>query len=287
LLDSLLQEKMALNTAHANGGVLIHAGESILLFCDNVTMEFAGQDGPEFKGSKQGRLYLTTHRMIFNNKKTDDKMVSFSFPFVALKDVELEQPVFGANYIKGKVRAQPGGNFTGEAKFKLHFKSGGAIDFGQAMLKAAQMAGRHTVSDAPPPYQPPSSDWYAAPPPAYSANPAGYGGWVPPTHAFPDMPPANSVYMTDAPPPYPGINGTNGYSNGAGGGGGGAGGWTAPHVNGSTQMTSAERKAAEASAPPVQTGYFDPNNPGQAYVPPPDYYNDPPPGYADTRDKKK
>jgi len=202
---------MALNTAHANGGVLIHAGESILLFCDNVTMEFSGQDGAEFKGSKQGRLYLTTHRMIFNNKKTDDKMVSFSFPFVALKDVELEQPVFGANYIKGKVRAQPGGNFTGEAKFKLHFKSGGAIDFGQAMLKAAQMAGRHNVSDAPPPYQPPSSDWYAAPPPAYSANPAGYGGWVPPTHVFPDMPPANTVYMTDAPPPYPGINGTNGY----------------------------------------------------------------------------
>ena len=116
-----------------------------------------------------------------------DKMVSFSFPFVALKDVELEQPVFGANYIKGKVRAQPGGNFTGEAKFKLHFKSGGAIDFGQAMLKAAQMAGRHNVSDAPPPYQPPSSDWYAAPPPAYSANPAGYGGWVPPTHVFPNM----------------------------------------------------------------------------------------------------
>ena len=71
MLDSLLQEKMALNTAHANGGVLIHAGESILLFCDNVTMEFSGQDGAEFKGSKQGRLYLTTHRMIFNNKKTD------------------------------------------------------------------------------------------------------------------------------------------------------------------------------------------------------------------------
>ena len=64
---------------------------------------------------------MTTHRMIFNNKKTDvswkfastgiilktffqDMMVSFSFPFVALKDVELEQPVFGANYIKGKVR---------------------------------------------------------------------------------------------------------------------------------------------------------------------------------------
>ena len=130
-----------------------------------------------------------------------DKMVSFSFPFVALKDVELEQPVFGANYIKGKVcwsniltpgkpyiyenvlsktcslkrghrtillpflRSEPNlvaislvrefniyvlhhlnifhSNSklashvwnSGEAKFKLHFKSGGAIDFGQAMLK--------------------------------------------------------------------------------------------------------------------------------------------------------
>ena len=73
----------------------------------------------------------------------------------------------------------------------------------------------------------------------------------------------------------------------------------------------------EATAPPVQTGYFDPNNPGresleenkhtlsllkspkvtmskdfqnvfsgQAYVPPPAYYNDPPPGYSDDRSKK-
>ena len=58
----------------------------------------------EFKGEKKGRLYLTTHRMIFNTKKQDDPMKSFSFPFVALKDVELEQPIFGANYIKGKVR---------------------------------------------------------------------------------------------------------------------------------------------------------------------------------------
>ena len=171
-------------------------------------MNFAGQDGATFKGDKSGRLYLTTHRMIFNNKNKSNPMQSFSFPFVALKDVgilcilyimnsvfivdprgrpvvirlsvrpktsksnenhcrsglwagrvdhwwhtcfvfitltryslqvELEQPIFGANFIKGKVRAQPNGNFVGEAKFKLYFKSGGAIDFGQAMLRAAQM----------------------------------------------------------------------------------------------------------------------------------------------------
>ena len=56
-----------------------------------------------------------------------------------LSQVELEQPVFGANYIKGTVIAQPNGGWTGQAKFKLTFKHGGAIEFGQAMLKVASM----------------------------------------------------------------------------------------------------------------------------------------------------
>ena len=138
---------MSMNTAHANNGVLLHAGERqvtywklkqinsvcfissakkvffdrgvnggwrkninnmdnlifnrILLFCDNVTMSFSGLREPAFDGDKSGRLYLTTHRMVFNNKNQKDGMKSFSFPFVAIRNVELEQPVFGANYIKG------------------------------------------------------------------------------------------------------------------------------------------------------------------------------------------
>lgn len=47
--------------------------------------------------------------------------------------------MFSANYIKGKVHAQPNGNFIGEVKFKITFKSGGAIEYGQAMLKAAHL----------------------------------------------------------------------------------------------------------------------------------------------------
>ena len=58
---------------------------------------------------------------------------------LSLPQVELEQPVFGANYIKGTVNAQPNGGWTGQAKFKLTFKHGGAIEFGQAMLKVASM----------------------------------------------------------------------------------------------------------------------------------------------------
>ena len=57
---------------------------SILLFCDNVTMSFSGpRNVNAFNGGdKQGRLYLTTHRMIFNNKKQGDPLMSFSFPFI-------------------------------------------------------------------------------------------------------------------------------------------------------------------------------------------------------------
>lgn len=52
-------------------------------------MEFSGQDNNLFKGSKQGRVYLTSHRMIFNSKKPSDAMQSFSAPFVALSDVSM------------------------------------------------------------------------------------------------------------------------------------------------------------------------------------------------------
>lgn len=303
---------MSLNTAHANNGVLIHAGEGILIFCDNVTMEFSGQDSPAFKGTKQGRVYLTTHRMIFNNKKASDPMQSFSFPFVTLNDVQLEQPVFGANYIKGKVRSQENGNWTGEAKFKLVFKHGGAIDYGQAMLRAAAMAQRNAGTAPPPPYTPPGGGWYAAPPPAYTPNPYNYG-WVPSSTVFPDQPAPNSIYMHDSPPPYPGIisgppqgpqqggyppqayppqNGSAyppqqpGYpmQNGAPGygfaGGPGVSGAPAAGAMGFTQPPPANSKEAEAA----QSAYYDPNQPQTAYVPPPAYY-EPPPSYSSLNKK--
>lgn len=287
---------MSLNTAHLNGGVLIHSGECIILFCENVSIEWSSQQNPAFNGSKHGRIYLTTHRLIFNNKSSSDAMQSFSFPFVTLSEVGIEQPIFGANYIKGKVRAQPNGNWIGEAKFKMTFKHGGAIEFGEAMLKAAHLATRGGGPDAPPPYVPPETQWYAAPPPAYAPPPQGYYGWVPPTNTFPDQPPANGVFMTDAPPPYPGIHvpggqptgpyqGTPGYQPQGyafqqppmGPGPNGAMGFQAP------PMSSADAKAAEAA----QSAYYDPNRPQMAYVPPPSYYENPPPYYQDGNKKQQ
>ncbi|XP_018303382.1 WW domain-binding protein 2 isoform X2 [Mycetomoellerius zeteki] len=271
---------MSLNTAHTNGGVLLHSGECIVLFCDNVNMEFHGQEQAEFIGKKHGRLYLTTHRMIFNAKDHKEKMQSFSFPFVTLSEVGLEQPVFGANYIGGKCRAQPNGNWIGECKFKLRFKSGGAVEFAQALLRAAAMAQRNgPANDAPPPYTPPLSDWYPAQPSAYQPPPTGYYGWMPPTNVFPDVPPGNTVFVTDSPPPYPGIQPGYGYASGPQHQGAGAAvgqpgappGWANPNYN-SQPMSHADAKAAEAA----QSAYYDPNRPQCAYVPPPEYYESPP-----------
>ena len=135
---------MSLNTAHANGGVLIYSGERILIFYDGVEMAFDMECGmPHFKGHKKGRVYLTTHRVIFNTKSLKDTLQSFSMPFHSLREVELEQPVFGANYIKGKVQADTNGNWEGRGKFKMWFNNGGAIDFGRAMLQAGRLASRY------------------------------------------------------------------------------------------------------------------------------------------------
>ena len=49
-------------------------------------------------------------------------------PFHSLRDVKLEQPIFGANYLHGKVIADPGGNWNGEADI-LGISAGyGSID---------------------------------------------------------------------------------------------------------------------------------------------------------------
>ncbi|XP_058061005.1 WW domain-binding protein 2 [Anopheles bellator] len=316
---------MSLNTAHANNGVLIHAGEGILIFSDHVTIEFTGHDNPSMKGSKQGRVYLTTHRVIYNGKHESEALRSFSMPFVSMREVEVEQPVFGANYIKGKVTAQQNGNWTGEAKFKLVFKHGGAIDFGQAMLRAASMAQRNAGNAPPPPYTPPGGAWYAAPPPAYTPNPYNYG-WVPGASVFPEQPQPNTIYMHDSPPPYPGIvmnAGAGGYPQSATGyqyppqyppqypmqpappGGSpamGAAGFTAGpgagYPNGHVPQPGPSNGAMGFSVPPqappanskeaeaAQSAYYDPNRPQTAYVPPPAYY-EPPPSYSSLNKKEQ
>jgi len=201
---------MSLNSTHVGDGVLLYQGEFIILYCDGVTLTFENSE-PMMKGSTKGRIYLTTHRMIFRSNEQGKGLLSFSFPFYTLFDLGLEQPVFGANYIRGIVKAETNGGWTGQANFKMTFKNGGAIEFGQALTATANVVSRFKQS-APPPYSPPMTmpympaQQYMAPP-----GPAPYGFHVD-KQRFPDMPPQNHVYMVESPPPYPGVMGAPGPS---------------------------------------------------------------------------
>ncbi|VDD94799.1 unnamed protein product, partial [Enterobius vermicularis] len=197
---------MSLNVSHtADGrGVLIYNGEMILLYTKEVEISFSNGPHPALHGKKTGNLYLTSHRIIFLNRHLD-ALGSLSLPFHCIRDLKLEQPVFGANYLKGTALAQPGGNWEGEVTFKLTFNKGGCIDFGQALLKASDMAHHFQPYGVPPPYSAPPTTFYQAPPSYYTPPSNNYNGFQAPTNVFPDQPPVGNVFMFDAPPPYTGI----------------------------------------------------------------------------------
>ena len=109
-----------------------------------IIIYYLGNDELKF-GEKTGNAYLTTHRLIFLVGKGSGTFKSFSFPFVVLSEVDVEQPMFGSNFLKGKIRAQPDGGWRGEAKFKIVFKSGGAIDFAQGMVMAMRIGKNYKL----------------------------------------------------------------------------------------------------------------------------------------------
>lgn len=212
---------MSLNTSHTpdGHGILIYNGEMILLYTTNVKLKFEKYNVPAFKSTKSGALYLTSHRIIFMNDSKKDEFKSFAMPFHSVRDVKLEQPLLTPNYLKGWVTPMPGGNFEGCPEWRLSFPKGGCIEFGEALLRAADMASRARPFAAPPVYapantqQPQCTTYYAAPPTYYLVQ-GTYQGFQAPTNVFPERPPAQNVYVYDMPPPYPGIGQTNPYPAG-------------------------------------------------------------------------
>jgi hypothetical protein len=68
----------------------------ILLHAPQALLNFTGNDDLKKYGEKIGNAYLTSHRLIFIAKKNSQNLHSFSFPFVVLSQVDVEQPMFGA-----------------------------------------------------------------------------------------------------------------------------------------------------------------------------------------------
>ncbi|XP_040186017.1 WW domain-binding protein 2 [Rana temporaria] len=256
---------MALNKNHTDGGgVVVNNCESVLMSYDHVELTFSDMAGTSdaFRGTKKGTIMLTPFRVIFVSKGRDP-MQSFMMPFYMMKDCEIKQPVFGANFIKGTVKAEPGGGWEGTATFKLSFPAGGAIEFGQCMLQVASQASRGGPPGGGYPYMP--NGGYAYPPPAangmYPAPPAasGYPFPPPPTEFYPGPPmqDGSMAYMHPPPPPYPGPMQPPSSSA------------SAPDL---PSTTAAEAKAAEAAA----SGYSSTNPPNvfmpMDFPPPPPYF---------------
>lgn len=115
-------------------------------------------------------------------------MQSFMMPFYLMKDCEIKQPVFGANFIKGTVKAEAGGGWEGSASYKLTFTAGGAIEFGQRMLQVASQASRGEVPNGAYGYPYMPSGAYVFPPPvANGMYPC------PPGYPYPPPPPGECV----------------------------------------------------------------------------------------------
>lgn len=238
---------MSLNTANTpdgRGGVIIYNGEIILLFVREVNLSFTTFPHPDFKGAKKGSIYLTSHRIIFIDGSGAGNFKSISMPFTCIRNVKLEQPIFGANYLTGEVIAQPNGGFQGEAAWKLTFNRGGAIDFGQALLKSEEMTLNFSRRpfDAPPAYAPPAGAFYSAPP-AYYWTGGNYNGYQAPVHAFPDQPPPENVFMYEQPPPYPGMGPAQPNPPPPG---------FYPNLDGGNQQPQPNVANSSASAPPYQ-----------------------------------
>jgi len=193
---------MSVNTSHTpdGRGVLLFQGEAILIYCKGVDVLFEANPNPVFdKKTLHGSLYLTTHRVIFMNNGHGN-LRSFNMPFFCMRNVKLEQPLFGANYMKGTALAQDGGNFQGDVVWRMTFPRGGCIEFGQALLRATDMAAHARPFNAPPPYVPPNGGFQYAPPPCYTPNNPEFQRAA---NTFRDTPP--DVYVYDSPPPYSGI----------------------------------------------------------------------------------
>jgi len=78
----------------------------------NVTLTFddaSRQYGEVFRGKHKGKVFVTTHRMIFLSGDQRDNLLSFAVAFMYMKNLSVEQPIFGANYISGIAAAHPNG----------------------------------------------------------------------------------------------------------------------------------------------------------------------------------
>lgn len=118
---------MALNPPQdANLEPLRVPGEMWILERTGVEFHVEVKSIGKFKG--KGKMILTTNRIVLINQNKDENFKAFDLPLALMFKESFEQPIFGANYIKGTVMPLHG-ILVDNPEFKIWFMNGGCGAF--------------------------------------------------------------------------------------------------------------------------------------------------------------
>ncbi|XP_069762148.1 WW domain-binding protein 2-like isoform X4 [Narcine bancroftii] len=213
---------MALNAVQVeNGRPVLNSHESILLNYKDVQLTFHDMKiiPSAMKGKWKGEVFLTHWRVIFLAKDQTKSLKSLSMPVHLMEGLSIEQGFLSANYIKGKIKAQPEGGWEGAVTTKLTFHSGGAIEFGKAIIQVTNHASRGQSPYSPVVYvyetitvmplrnrnlfrfaeENRNFAYVPGPPPPTGTPPLSNGFTPPATTGIIESPPATSAARTPAP----------------------------------------------------------------------------------------
>lgn len=119
---------MALNPPQDQSGNPLRVnGEHFIL--DRKGIEFQVKIDGMGKLKGKGQMILTSNRLILVNKKQNDVLKAFDLPLALMFGESFEQPIFGANYITGKVKPLMQGSLPSDPVFKAWFMEGGCGKF--------------------------------------------------------------------------------------------------------------------------------------------------------------
>lgn len=262
-------------------GVALYQGEMINLDKKNVDMilKNASHSCEHLKGTKHGHIYLTNYRLIFMCTSKNDMLRELSMPFKQIKDFEIKQPVFGANFLKGKLVAEANGGWEGSVVFEIFFKDGGAIDVGQTLVKLAtnpqpQLSAltMHIYNGGNIAPHPAYAAQQPFPQPAYAPQPGIPVPGSSNSYYFPSQPPA---YSNPPPPPgyTPAVN--PGYAPPPNGYAPPPNGYAPPPTGQPSNMSASEQAKYQESMQNSSSNL------------PPEYQAENPPSYNDATKKQQ
>ncbi|KAG0190915.1 hypothetical protein DFQ28_001353 [Apophysomyces sp. BC1034] len=125
-------------------------GEKVFFKQDGVRMVLDCNEKGHWEA--KGIVILSNQRIVFIAASPTPQFQSLNVPTGNLKNWQLEQPWFGANYISGVLIHVPNGGLPKSGKLELRFTEGGAIEFTTIYRSLLERIGE--TNEVPQHYEP-------------------------------------------------------------------------------------------------------------------------------------